>query len=177
MYLLFNLIRKPVLDNHMWTQLMRMLQTQQVRRYLKKRLKLIFCNSAYLLKPVKTVHVRCKNKIDNLTILWICLIYFRKTWLNKFWLRNNMEEYSLMMIIPGWPMEGPCGVSPSVQRQWGSPSSSPLDFLSPSESFIQRVRVQTNPAARKSYQRNKTQTSPSCTQEPAVSDLVTFVVS
>lgn len=36
---------------------------------------------------------------------------------------------------PGCPVDLPDGVDPAVHVQFGSPSSSPLDFPSPSESF------------------------------------------
>lgn len=44
---------------------------------------------------------------------------------------------------PGWviPVTN-CGMSPSLHTQFGSPSSSPFDLPSPSESILQRDSLQ-----------------------------------
>lgn len=44
---------------------------------------------------------------------------------------------------PGWviPVIN-CGMSPSLHTQFGSPSSSPFDLPSPSESILQRDSLQ-----------------------------------
>lgn len=53
-------------------------------------------------------------------------------------------------ILPGCPVDLPDGVDPAIHVQFGSPSSSPLVFPSPSESFWQRSTVHIRPAAAKS---------------------------
>ena len=127
------------------------------------------------------VHVRCKNKIDNVQFLRSCL--FRKTWLKKFWLRNNTEEHILEHVhwwwtyladqwkIPlGYPLRSSDSGGLRVPLRWTlclRPSPSYRGFVS------RRIRRPWSPINEK----KNPQTSPSCTQEPAVSDLVTLVVS
>lgn len=53
--------------------------------------------------------------------------------------------------LPGCPIGGLGAGAPSCQVQSGSPNSSPFFLPSPSESLLQRVAVQDNPAAIKSY--------------------------